>query len=57
MNLVDAVEKAVLCSTPASLPAEVRTCVAGEAGDHRRQKPFWCSLQLHAALANGTQTS
>lgn len=33
MNLVDAVQKAVLCSTPASLPAEVGTCVADEAGD------------------------
>lgn len=54
MNLVDALEKAVLWSTPASLPAEVRTCVVDEAGDCRRQEPFWCSVQLHAALASGT---
>lgn len=54
MNLVDALEKTVLWSTPASLPAEVRTCVVDEAGDCRRQEPFWCSVQLHAALASGT---
>lgn len=54
MNLVDAVERAVLCSAPASLPAEVGTRVAGEAGDCRRQKLLWCSAQLHAALANRT---
>lgn len=53
MNLVDALEKAVLWSTPASLPAEVGTCVVDEAGDCRRQEPFWCSVQLHAALASG----
>ncbi|KAJ7399637.1 hypothetical protein BTVI_112893 [Pitangus sulphuratus] len=54
MNLVDALEKAVLCSTPASLPAEVGTHVVGEAGDCRRQEPFWWSAQLHAALESGT---
>lgn len=54
MSLVDAVEKAVLCRTPASLPAEAGTRVAGEAGDRRRRRPCWCSAQLHAALGNGT---
>lgn len=39
---------------PTSLPAEVGTCVVDEAGDCRRQEPFWCSVQLHAALACGT---
>lgn len=52
MNLVDAVEKVSVVSLP-QLPAEVRTCVVGKARDHGRQKPFWCSAQLHAAWRTG----